>query len=260
MSGWIKLHRSLVKWEWFTDVNTTHLFTYLLLSANHIITKWRGKTILPGQLLTGRKKLAAATGLSIQNVRTSIDRLQVTSEITIKSYSNCSVITITNWSSYQDANHQSNHEVTRDLTTIQPSSNHQVTTSKNVKNENNVESSSPFSFFELSEEGIIFAETSRGMQGDLLQKCWVKFQLHHDGKPKTDGMKKWKKWVMDEHMPETPDKPLTGHDKKIQMLGAANWKRKRKMHLDADQVKLLKEYENDNGEVTWENLKEYKTK
>jgi len=100
MSGWIKLHRQFIKWEWFTDVNTCHLFTYLLLEANHKETKWRGHVIMPGQLLTGRIKLAEATGLSQQKVRTSLDKLKSTNEVTSKIYNKYSIITITNWAKY----------------------------------------------------------------------------------------------------------------------------------------------------------------
>ncbi len=130
MSGWIKFHRQFIEWEWFTDVNTCHLFTYLLLKANHRETKWRGHTIMAGQLLTGRAKLAEATGLSQQNVRTSLDKLKSTNELTSKTFNKYSIITITNWYKYQDINQQ----LTSELTNNQPATNQQLTTFKNVKN------------------------------------------------------------------------------------------------------------------------------
>ena len=122
--GWIKLHRKLLTWEWFTDVNTCHLFTYLLLSANHQTTKWRGETIHAGQLLTGRERIAAQTGLSIQNVRTSLKRLESTREITSIKRVNYSIITITNWKSFQESTSESTSHLTSSQPAIQPAPNH----------------------------------------------------------------------------------------------------------------------------------------
>jgi hypothetical protein len=131
--GWIKLHRSLLDWEWYTDQNTSRLFIHLLLRANHKDKKWRGISIQKGQLLTGRKALAKETGLSEQQVRTSLDKLKSTNEITIKSTKASSVITVVAWDSHQQDNQQDNQQVTNE----QPTSNQQVTTNKNVKNDNN---------------------------------------------------------------------------------------------------------------------------
>ena len=133
MSGWIKLHRQFAKWEWFTDVNTCHLFTYLLLEANHKETKWRGHTIMAGQLLTGRIKMATETGLSERNVRTSLDKLKSTNEVTSKTYNKYSIITITNWDKYQQIDQQPTSESSRN----RPATDQQPTTSNNVKNINN---------------------------------------------------------------------------------------------------------------------------
>jgi len=130
MSGWIKLHRQFIKWEWFTDVNTCHLFQYLLLEANHKETKWRGRIIMPGQLLTGRKKLSENTGLSERNIRTSLDKLKSTSEVTSKTFSKYSIITITNWDKYQ----QIDQQPTSIASSNRPATDQQPTTSNNVKN------------------------------------------------------------------------------------------------------------------------------
>ena len=52
MEGWIKLHRKILDWEWYDDINTKVLFLHLLLTANHEEQKWRGKIIERGQLIT----------------------------------------------------------------------------------------------------------------------------------------------------------------------------------------------------------------
>jgi len=56
-SGWIKLHRKLLDWEWYDDVNTTRVFLHLLMVANHKDNNWRGITIKRGQKLTSLSSL-----------------------------------------------------------------------------------------------------------------------------------------------------------------------------------------------------------
>lgn len=133
MSGWIQLHRKLTDWEWYKDVNTCHLFIHLILSANHKDTKWRGEVIKAGQILTGRKELSVKTGLTERQIRTSLNRLKTTSEMTIKSTNKYSLITITNWKQYQEKN----EKATSKVSIKRPASDQQTTTSNNINNKNN---------------------------------------------------------------------------------------------------------------------------
>jgi len=78
--GWIKLHRSLLDWEWYDDVNVTRLFLHCLFKANHKDKKYRGSVVKRGTFLTGRDLLAVETGLSVRQVRTSLSKLKSTNE------------------------------------------------------------------------------------------------------------------------------------------------------------------------------------
>lgn len=135
--GWIKLHRSLLEWEWYKDLNTRSLFLHLLIRANHRDNKFQGNLIKRGQLLTGINVLSIETSLSVQQLRTSLKKLKSTNEITIESSSKNSVITIVNYDFYQSieddqqAEQQTNNKrITNDQQTI----NKRSTTNKNVKN------------------------------------------------------------------------------------------------------------------------------
>jgi len=66
--GWIKLHRQILNWEWYSDTNTFRLFLHLLLTANFKDQKYQGKLIKKGTLITGRDKLSYETGLSVREV------------------------------------------------------------------------------------------------------------------------------------------------------------------------------------------------
>lgn len=101
MSGWIKLHRKLLNWEWYSDINTTRLFIHLLLVANRQPKSWRGLVIRRGQILTSRAKLSEETGLTDRQIRTSLTRLKSTSELTIHSTNKETVISLCNYDTYQ---------------------------------------------------------------------------------------------------------------------------------------------------------------
>lgn len=122
--GWVKLHRKLLDWEWFSDIETTHLFIFLLLSANHEDKKWHGIEIKRGEFLTGRKKLAKLTGLSEQKIRYCVNRLKSTSEITTKSTNKYTIISIVKWEQYQEGVKKTTNKTTNKNANEQPASNH----------------------------------------------------------------------------------------------------------------------------------------
>ena len=131
------MHRKFLNWEWYTDINTKTLFLHCLLRANHKAKKWQGTDVPAGSFISGLHVLSDQTGLSIQQLRTCIQRLKSTNEITIKSTNKFSLITLTNWASYQDkeiqqqANQQANQQ-----TNNKPATNdQQQTTIKQLNNE-----------------------------------------------------------------------------------------------------------------------------
>lgn len=141
MVGHIKLERKILEWEWYKHPNVCRLFIHLLLTANHKDGKWQGITVKRGQVIAGRIELAADLALSEQNVRTALDKLKLTNEITIKSTKQYSIITICKYDSYQSFkdkdNQQITNELTNELTNNQPTTNQQLTTNNNVNNDNN---------------------------------------------------------------------------------------------------------------------------
>jgi len=101
-TGWIKLHRQLLEWEWYDDTNTKCLFLHCLLRANHSDTEWRGHKIKRGQFLTSVDTLTRETGLSVSQIRTSMKKLISTNEIASKSQARSTVITVLSYDSHQD--------------------------------------------------------------------------------------------------------------------------------------------------------------
>jgi anion-transporting ArsA/GET3 family ATPase len=104
------------------------LFLHLLITANYQNKNWRGVTIKRGQIVTGTLALSEQLNLGRQQIRTALNKLKVTNEITIKSTKQFSVITINNYDCYQT--------VTNKITNEQPTSNQRVTTTKQLNNNN----------------------------------------------------------------------------------------------------------------------------
>ena len=120
MEGWISLHRKFIDWEWYDDNNVVKLFIHCLLKANHKEKSWKGVIIPIGSFISGRKQLSIETKLSEQQIRTALYKLKSTNEITIKSTNLNSLISITNWNTYQKNNQNNNQRATNE----QPTSNH----------------------------------------------------------------------------------------------------------------------------------------
>ena len=140
-NGWIKLHRSITKWEWWSDHNTARLFIYLLLEANHEDMKYKGMVIGRGQVLTSRSQLSIATGISERSVRTSLNHLKTTNEITIKTTNLFTIITICKYEDYQ-ISEEVTDQVTDQQDDTQPTSD-RPTNKQEVKEYNNISSSTP---------------------------------------------------------------------------------------------------------------------
>lgn len=160
MEGWVLLHRRFLEWEWWDKAEMVQVFLYLLLNANHADQKWRGVRVKRGQLVTSVAKIASDTGLSVQTVRTCIKRLKSTSEITSKSTSAYTIITICNYGKYQDdapdTNKQNNKPSNKRLTSKQQTANKRLTTNNNENNENNENNNISLSLERETEREEIF--------------------------------------------------------------------------------------------------------
>jgi len=134
MSGWIKLHRKFLDWEWFNKSEAVHLFLYMLIKANHKDAKWQGNDVKRGQFISSLGNISNATGISIQQIRTILKKLEKTSEIEVKSTSQFTIVTICKYECYQDENESTN----KPLTNNQQTTNKRSTTNKNDNKEKKI--------------------------------------------------------------------------------------------------------------------------
>ena len=99
-NGFIKLYRSLLKWEWY-DVNTKVVFLHLLLTVSIEDSKWHGITVRRGSRVSSYAILAKETKLSVDKVRTAIRHLEATGEVTRSKYPKYTVFAINHFDKFQ---------------------------------------------------------------------------------------------------------------------------------------------------------------
>ena len=80
--GYIKLYRKMMKWGWYTDTNAKCVFLHLLFLAQYEACFYRGNELKVGQAVTSIREISLQTGISVQSVRTAINHLKSTQEIT----------------------------------------------------------------------------------------------------------------------------------------------------------------------------------
>lgn len=143
-NGWIKLNKKILKWGWYSDVNVKITFLHLLLVANYEEGEYLGQKIKRGQAVIGLKATSKKIGISIQNLRTALEKLEKSGEITRKSTNKFTLVTIENYSKYQDREAVSNNNANKRLTNDQQTTNKRLTNdqqhlrNKEYKNNKNI--------------------------------------------------------------------------------------------------------------------------
>ena len=130
---YIKIFRKMLGWGWYGDTNTFRVFMHILLRANYEESEYRGHKIGAGECVFGRKAWAETLGLSEQEIRTAINHLKSTNEITTKSTNKFTIITVENWEFWQIEEGKATKKTANKSTNEQPTSNQRATTSKESK-------------------------------------------------------------------------------------------------------------------------------
>jgi len=126
---WFKLYRKIKEWEWYQDHITKAVFLHCLIEAEIIDKPHCGEMLEKGSFVTTSSRLAAELNLSRQQVRTALDKLVSTSNITKTSTNKNLILKVVNWEVYQDkkgnSNHQNNQQINQPITNKQPTNNQQ---------------------------------------------------------------------------------------------------------------------------------------
>lgn len=155
MDGWLKLYRSILDSAVFQDAEVLKVWIWLLCNVafeQHETIRY-GKVIRlkPGQIATGRKKIAQCTDLNETKVYRALTALKSLGNIEIKSTNKYSIITVVNWDKYQDENckRTANEQQTNSKpTTEEQQDNNKRTQHKNGKKGKNEKNIYICSFFQ----------------------------------------------------------------------------------------------------------------
>lgn len=131
----VKVYRKLVNWEWYSDANTTKIFLHCLLKANWKEGSWKGIHYEAGQFITSLSSLSKDNGLSERQVRTALNHLISTGEIsssttdktTGKRLTRNRIITVNNWVDYQTSDKRTDRQTTSEPTGERQASDRQAT-------------------------------------------------------------------------------------------------------------------------------------
>ena len=110
VSGWIKLHRSIMTKSWYNKSDIVHLLTHILLTASHkeesIFFNGSRIEILSGELITGRKKLSSDTGIKESRITRILSLLEEEEIISQRGTNRYRIISVNNWEKYQQKSEQ----------------------------------------------------------------------------------------------------------------------------------------------------------
>lgn len=143
LNGFVKIHRKLMQWGWYQDNVVKGVFLHLLLMASYCEMPWRNITIMPGQVVTSYGRLSEDLGFTVRQVRTALEKLNSTGEITRETTNKYQLITIVNWRDYQTNDEIETNETTSELTGRCQANDRQMTGKrqhrKNIKKKRNKE-------------------------------------------------------------------------------------------------------------------------
>lgn len=134
MEGWIKLHRKILENPIVCkDADHLAVWVYLLLHATHedYPALFKGKKIVlhPGQLITGRLKIAAELSVNESKVKRILSAFKNDQQIDQQASNKNSLITILHWNDYQ----KSDQQIDQQMTSKCPTDDQQMTTNKNER-------------------------------------------------------------------------------------------------------------------------------
>lgn len=109
-TGWVKLHRQIVEWEWYSDINTTRVFLHIVLTANWKAGKFCGIEIPQGSRMTSYETIANETSLTVKQVRLAVEKLKKGTSLVSKRAGSGLLLTVCNYASYNSICEGEGHE------------------------------------------------------------------------------------------------------------------------------------------------------
>ncbi|AVR47234.1 hypothetical protein C7S20_19355 [Christiangramia fulva] len=173
MTGWIKLHRSLLEWEWYEDINATRLLIHLLISVNYVDKKWRGEEIKAGSMVLSWSTLSKGTGLTVRQARSAMDKLEASGEVTRNVTNKYQVVSLVKWEKLQGDIEKADKQNAIKRADKWQTNDRQATTtkeSKEYKEIKEIENTREQNFSKYSAYDLIQKEKPTSLQAFEMQK------------------------------------------------------------------------------------------
>jgi len=122
-TGYIKFFRAIHCWAWWSDIVVYRFFTYLLTVVEFTDKPYRGIIVHRGQTAKTLQQMSDECNLSIQQIRTCMNKLKSTYEITVESTNEYHLVTVMNWDMYQTECDKPTDKITCEQTNEQQTSN-----------------------------------------------------------------------------------------------------------------------------------------
>ncbi len=103
MDGYVRLHRSILDWEWYQDDACLRLLIHLLMRVNWKPGRWRGIDVPPGTVITSLELLADSMGWSRSKLRHTMDKMKSSGDLVTRTTNHWTAVSLVNWAKYQNA-------------------------------------------------------------------------------------------------------------------------------------------------------------
>ncbi len=201
--GWIKLHRSTLE-NPIVCKDSDHLavWVYLLMKVTHkeydTIFEGRRYTLKPGQQIFGRKSIASDLKVNESKVQRILKTFESEQQIEQQTSSKNRLVSIVNWSRYQDSEQLIEQQLNNKRTTTEQ----QVNTNNNTNNTNNSKKRvtrhkhGQYSHILLTDEQYDRLKSEYPAIDETIKKMdeWIQLK----GKPYKDYNLALRKWLKDE--------------------------------------------------------------
>ena len=137
--GYVKLWRKSIEGGWLSNSKLWVFWCWCLMKASYkeydLIVGFQKIHLMPGDFIFGRKKTAKELKQTERSIRTCVDFLKTSGNLTIKTTNKFSVISIVNWNTYQSEENINDHQNDQPLTNKRPATDHKQECKelKNVK-------------------------------------------------------------------------------------------------------------------------------
>lgn len=198
-NGFIKIFRKIKDWEWYTNDTTFRVFFHLLLCANWESKIYRGVEIKRGQVVKKQEDIALELKITDrkgkprrQPIRSALNNLKSTNDITIEKSPIGSIITINNYNDYQDQTTKKTNKNEK----INQQPNHQ--SNQTINKEEKEEKNNIYILYIPTQEEIIKQLAFYDLPGDKLLNYTTEFQnfyIKHGAKLKKDWQELLRDWM-----------------------------------------------------------------